>query len=199
MPMMHWMGNILPSESLLKLEPCTAILFNSADGPGRSRLQIHVDRCCCFLRQSVAQIYNQSELNECLEDRSNELPPYSPLPNDVKDFPYALLRDDNCVLCPYLMKPYSGCHLTKEDRIANYRISGTNVSEWARWFVLEDCLTKLRFCKPMSVRVYGNNLRPPLSHWRLFHKQVKTIPPLKQILLPTGLEHGTLRCCMHRN
>ena len=36
---------------------------------------------------------------------------------------YFLLGDDAFTLMPWLVKPYSRCQLTREERIANYRIS----------------------------------------------------------------------------
>jgi len=60
--------------------------------------------------QSDAQIYNQSELKECLGG-SIGLPPPSPLPNDGHS--YFLLGDDAFGLRPYIMKHYSGRNLTR--------------------------------------------------------------------------------------
>ena len=71
-----------------------------------------------FASQSDAQIYNQSELKECLQDGSIGHPPPCPLPNDIQDFPYFLLGDAHTS-----QNHNSGHHLTGEDMIANYRIS----------------------------------------------------------------------------
>jgi hypothetical protein len=96
-----------------------------------------------FGHQSDAQIFNESELKECLVDRSINLPAPDELPHDDQRTPYFILADDAFGLRSYLMKPYSQRHLSTMQRIYNYRISrGRRIIENAfgilaqRWQIL---------------------------------------------------------------
>ena len=72
---------------------------------------------------SDAQIYNNSELKELVEDGLLGLPPPDPLPHDTQDVPYFFLGDDAFALRETMMKLYSQRGLNNEERIYNYRIS----------------------------------------------------------------------------
>ena len=65
----------------------------------------------------------QEELCELLNSGGLGLPPPEPLPNDDVNMPYFLLVDDAFALRPFLMKPYATRFMSKDQRIANYRIS----------------------------------------------------------------------------
>ena len=70
-----------------------------------------------------AQIFNRSKLKRIIENRTLELPSSEPLGPEGPDLHYFLLGDDAFALMPWLVKPYSRQQLTREERIANYRIS----------------------------------------------------------------------------
>jgi len=73
---------------------------------------------------SDAQIYNNSELKECMDDNSIGFPDAEELPNDVGDkVPYFLVGDDAFALRENMMKPFSRRGLNMDERIFNYRLS----------------------------------------------------------------------------
>lgn len=83
---------------------------------------------CCYVfsgkgAASDAQIYNASELKQCFEGGSLNIPDPTPLPNDTQDVPFFIVADDAFALKPNLMKPYGGRGRDKEERIFNYRLS----------------------------------------------------------------------------
>ena len=71
---------------------------------------------------SDAQIFNRSKLQRRIENGTLGLPPPEPLGPGGPDLHYFLLGDNASALIPWLMKPYSRQQLTREERIANYRI-----------------------------------------------------------------------------
>ena len=80
---------------------------------------------------SDGQIYNRSELKECLEDNSIGFPDPEILPHDDRDpVAYFLVGDDAFPLSTFMMKPFSKRELTVDERIYNYRICrGRRVAE----------------------------------------------------------------------
>ena len=71
---------------------------------------------------SDAQIFNRSKLKR-IETGTLGLPPPEPLGPVGPNLHHFLLGDDTFALMPWLVKPYSRRQLTREERIANYRIS----------------------------------------------------------------------------
>ena len=106
--------------------------------------------------QSDGQIYNASEMAEVLQSGEMNLPDDAPLPNDDRPHPFFFLADDAFALKSNMMKPYSRRNLSREEKIANYRISrGRRVVENAfgimalRW----QCLLSTMQQKPQVVQV----------------------------------------------
>ena len=72
---------------------------------------------------SDAQIFNHSKLKRRIENGTLGLPPPEPLGTWGAKSTLLPAGDYTFVLMPWLVKPYSRCQLTREKRIANYRIS----------------------------------------------------------------------------
>ena len=106
-----------------------------------------------FLWVDVGSIGSKLRLN--IEDGTLGLPPSELLGQGGPDLHYFLLGDNAFSLMPWTVKPYSRRQLTREERIANYRISrGGRVVENAfgilvsRFRVLQGTMEQ----KPMVVR-----------------------------------------------
>ena len=74
---------------------------------------------------SDAQILNCSNLRKKIKNGTLGLPPPELMEEGESDLHYFLLSDDTFALVSWLVKPYSRIKLTREERIANYRISRT--------------------------------------------------------------------------
>ena len=74
---------------------------------------------------SDAQIFNRSKLRRKIENSTLGLPPLplEPLRPGGPNLHYFLLGEYAFALMPWLVKPYSRRQLSREERIANYRIS----------------------------------------------------------------------------
>ena len=98
---------------------CSIVLLAFVDGNLRFRwIDVGANGSC-----SDTQIFNDSELNECIQDGTVGFPEPDPLPGDTEDMPYFLLGDDIFGLKSWMMKPIPGKVLSREERIYNYRIS----------------------------------------------------------------------------
>ena len=134
----HACGALDGKHVAIRCPPKTGSLFHNYKGFFSFVLLALVDADYKFLwidiggfgSMSDTQIFNHSELKECLEDGTIIFPDSDPMPNDSQNIPYFILGDEVFGLRTYLMKPYSQRGLTHEQLITNYRIS------WARRVVV---------------------------------------------------------------
>ena len=70
-----------------------------------------------------AQVFNKSELKECIEEDTVGVPAPEPLPHDDRDMPFFIVGDDVFAMRTWLMKPFSKYDLTLAERVFNYRLS----------------------------------------------------------------------------
>ena len=95
------------------------VLMALVDGQYKVRWVNVGSQGCC----SDAQIFNSCELRDKIEDGSIGFPDPAPIVQGGRDVHYFILADDAFALKPWLMKPYGRRALSREERIANYRIS----------------------------------------------------------------------------
>ena len=72
---------------------------------------------------SDAQIFNACQLKRKIDDGRIGFPDPAPITQGGRDVPYFILADDTFALKTWLMKPHGRRMLTREEKIANYRIS----------------------------------------------------------------------------
>lgn len=74
---------------------------------------------------SDAQIWNDCELKDMMEEKTLQVPEDQPLPGTDVPLPYFIVGDDAFGLSTFLMKPYGRTrrNLTMNERIYNYRTS----------------------------------------------------------------------------
>ena len=72
---------------------------------------------------SDAQIFNTCHLKRKTDDGSIGFLDPAPITQGGRDVPYFILADDALAIKTWLMKPYGRKMLTKEESIANYRVS----------------------------------------------------------------------------
>lgn len=74
---------------------------------------------------SDAGLWNTCEIHEKLQNNQLGVPQPEPLPGDEggQDIPYFMIGDDAFALKPYMMKPLPLRHMTREQRLYNYRLS----------------------------------------------------------------------------
>ncbi len=68
---------------------------------------------------SDAQIFNSSELRECIESGDIGLPADAPVPNDDRPTPFFIIGDDAFPLHTWLMKLFSRRNMEMDEHIFN--------------------------------------------------------------------------------
>ena len=95
------------------------VMLTLVDGQYKFRwVDVGTAGCC-----SGAQIFNTCHLKRKIDDGSIGFRDPAPITQGGRDIPYFILADDAFALKTWLMKPYGRRMLTREERIANYRIS----------------------------------------------------------------------------
>ena len=116
---------------------------------------------------SDAQIFNTCHLKRKIDDGSRGFPDPAPITQGGRDVSYFILADDAFALKTWLMKPYDRRMLTREERIANYRIS-------------------------RGRRVVENAFGILVSRFRVMMTTIE-LPPVKDVVMTCVVLHNILR------
>uniref|UniRef100_UPI00358F4AD4 putative nuclease HARBI1 n=1 Tax=Myxine glutinosa TaxID=7769 RepID=UPI00358F4AD4 len=127
----HVLGALDGKHVALRCAPNSGSLYHNYKGFFSIVLMALVDADYKFLwvdvggmgHMSDAQIYNASELKECIENETIGFPDPLAMQNDDEEMPFFILGDDAFALRTYLMKPYARRGLSPEQLVYNYRIS----------------------------------------------------------------------------
>jgi len=113
-------------------------------------------------------VFNSCGLAVALESNALNMPSDGLLPNSNVMCPFVVVADDAFALKKYLMKPYGLRHLTKEQRVYNYRLSRAR-------------------------RVVENAFGIMCSRFRIFRKPIPLSPDkVETIVMATCILHNYL-------
>ena len=105
---------------------------------------------------SDAQLFNSCRLKEDIDSGAINSPEPEPLPHDDENIPYFLVGDDAFALRTSMMKPFSKRHLSREERIFNYRLSRSRRVVENAFEILANrfqCILSTMRQKPETVRL----------------------------------------------
>ena len=122
----------------------------------------------CNGRNNDGGVWNESELQKCIEDGTIKLPMNDAQSASYPNMPYVFLGDDAFALKTFMMKPYPQNNLTIDKRIYNYRHSRTR-------------------------RISENLFGILANRWRIFYTIIPLSPKLvENIILSTLALHNML-------
>ena len=112
--------------------------------------------------QSDGQLFCASELRDCIDGNTINIPDSDPPPNDERDQPYYIPGDDAFLLRTFLMKPYDRRGVDNDMMVAIYIIS-------------------------RGRRVVENGFGILANRWRCFLATLEQGPDVVRLLVETGV------------
>ena len=139
-------------------------------------------------RISDGGVWGKSALKNAIENGSLDIPGITRLPGSEAAVPHVIVADEAFGLKQYLMRPYPGRHIPREERIFNYRYKIT--MHWHRR------MTKLAFCCRLSRarRIVENAFGILCNRWRFLLSTINlsSIERIIQLVLAACALHNFL-------